>query len=79
VGEELVDGDVGDPLLVGGLAVFVVEDGAGAEDLVSEVELALFEEGEDGDRGDGLEREAMRKRLSCWTCVRCWRSPIPTD
>jgi len=54
VGEELVDGDVGDPLLVGGLAVLDVEDGAGAEDFVGEVELALLDEGEDGDGGDGL-------------------------
>ncbi len=54
VGEELVDGDVGDPLLVGGLAVLDVEDGGGAEDFVGEVELALLDEGEDGDGGDGL-------------------------
>lgn len=54
VGEELVDGDVGDPLLVGWLAVLDAEDGAGAEDFVGEAELALLDEGEDGDGGDGL-------------------------
>ena len=53
VGEEMVDGDVGDPLLVGGLAVLDAEDGGGAEDFVGEVELALLDEGEDGDGGDG--------------------------
>ena len=54
VGEEMVDGDVGDEGLVGRLAVSVVEDAIGAEDFVVEVELALFDEGEDGDGGDGL-------------------------
>jgi hypothetical protein len=54
VGEELVDGDVGDPLFVGGLAVLDVEDGAGTEDFVSEVELTLLDEAEDGDGSDGL-------------------------
>ena len=54
VGEEMVDGDVGDVLLVGGLAVLDAEDGGGAEDFVGEVELALLDEGEDGDGGDGL-------------------------
>ena len=54
VGEEMVDGDVGDPLLVGGLAVLDVEDVGGAEDFVGEAELALLDEGEDGDGGDGL-------------------------
>ena len=54
VGEEIVDGDVGDPLLVGRLAVLDAEDGGGAEDFVGEVELALLDEGEDGDGGDGL-------------------------
>lgn len=53
VGEEMVDGDVGDVLLVGRLAVLDAEDGGGAEDLVGELELALFDEGEDGDGGDG--------------------------
>jgi len=54
VGEEMVDGDVGDPLLVGRLAVLDAEDGAWAEDFVDEVEFALLDEGEDGDGGDGL-------------------------
>ncbi len=54
VGEEMVDGDVGDEGLVGRLAVFDVEDAGGAEDFVVEVELALLDEGEDGDGGDGL-------------------------
>ena len=54
VGEEMVDGDVGDVGLVGRLAVLVAEDAGGAEDFVGEVELALLDEGEDGDGGDGL-------------------------
>ncbi len=54
VGEEMVNGDVADVLLVGWLAVFCAEDAGGTEDFVGEVELALFHEGEDGDGGDGL-------------------------
>ena len=54
VGEEMVDGDVDDVGLVGGLAVLDAEDGARAEDLVGELELALLDEREDGDGGDGL-------------------------
>ena len=52
VGEEMVHGDVGDEGFVGRLAV--VEDAIWTEDFVVEVELALFDEGEDGDGGDGL-------------------------
>src|SRR5450631_3378761 len=54
VGEEMVDGDVCNVLLVGRLAILDAEDAGGAEDLVREVELALLEEREDGDRGDGF-------------------------
>ena len=54
VGEEMVDGDVGDVLLVGRLAVFGAENAGGTEDFIGEVELALFNEREDGDGGDGL-------------------------
>jgi hypothetical protein len=54
VGEEMIDGDVGDVRLVGWLAVLDAEDGVGAEDFVGEVEPAPFDEGEDGDGGDGL-------------------------
>ncbi len=79
VGEEMVDGDVGDALLVGGLAVLVAEDGGGAEDFVGEVELALFDEGEDGDGGDGLgDGGDAEEAESCWAWTRCWRSAMPT-
>lgn len=54
VGEEVVDGDVGDEGLVGELAIFCAEDAGGAEDFVVEVELALLDEGEDGDGGNRL-------------------------
>ena len=54
VGQEIVDSDVGDVLLVGRLAVFCAENAGGTEDFVSKVELALFDEGEDGDGGDRL-------------------------
>ena len=54
MGEEVIDGDVGDVLFVGRLAVLVSEDAGWAEDFVGEVELAFFDEAEDGDRGDGL-------------------------
>ncbi len=78
VGEEFVDGDVGDPLFVGGLAVFVVEDGAGAEDFVGEVELALLDEGEDGDGGDGLGDGGDAEEGVLLGLTRCWRSAMPT-
>jgi hypothetical protein len=55
VGEELIDGDVGDVGFVDAFgAVLVAEDAAGAEDLVVEVKLALLDEREDGGGGDGL-------------------------
>ena len=50
----MVNGDVGDVLLVGWLAILDSKDGGWTEDLVGEVEFALFDEGKDSDRGDGF-------------------------
>lgn len=51
MGEEIVDGDVGD-VLAEVFAVVEAEDGAGAEDFVGEFEFALLDEREDRDGGD---------------------------
>ena len=53
VGQKMIDGHVSDVLLVWGLAVFCAENARRTEDFVGKVELALFDQGEDGDGGDG--------------------------
>ena len=53
VGQKVIDGHVSDVLLVWGLAVICAEDARRTEDFVGKVELALLDQGEDGDGGDG--------------------------
>jgi hypothetical protein len=53
MGQKMIDGHVSDVLLVGGLAICCAENARGAEDFVCKVELALFDQGKDGDGGDG--------------------------
>src|SRR6202020_1470883 len=54
VSQEIVDSNIGNVLLVGRAAVLDAQNGGGTKDLVREIQLALFEQRENCDRGDGL-------------------------
>ena len=66
VGEEMVDGDVGDPLLVGWLAVSDAEDAVGPKTLSVRLSLPCSMRVKMVTDVMGLVTEAMRKRESRW-------------